>query len=159
MMRKRVPDRLESARVREGHYASNASYGLMGAFLLFGPCGTRLKILSSGPDDNTGWEHVSVSTEHRPPNWQEMCFVKDVFWEDEECVMQLHPPRSQYVNCHEYCLHLWRPIDGKIPMPGSILVGPKGEANARPVRHEEHAREGVRGCEHDATDDEGAGTG
>jgi len=46
-----------------------------------------------------------------------------LFWHDEECVMQLHPPKTSYVNNHPFCLHLWRPLVDKIPMPPSILIG------------------------------------
>ena len=28
-----------------------------------------------------GWEHVSVSLARRCPTWEEMCMVKDIFWE------------------------------------------------------------------------------
>lgn len=55
------------------------------------------------------WEHVSVSLHTRCPNWREMCFVKDLFWDEEEEVIQLHPKKSQYVNVHEFCLHMWKP--------------------------------------------------
>lgn len=74
------------------------------------------------------WQHVSVSIEgdKRPPRWSVMCIVKDLFWEPEDCVVQFHPPRSEYVNFHEGCLHLWRPLVEKMPMPLSIMVGPKG---------------------------------
>ena len=54
-----------------------------------------------------------------------MCKIKELFFEDEEVVMQLHPKKSEYVNNHEHCLHLWRPIDSEIPIPNSILVGVK----------------------------------
>ncbi len=124
-MRSVFPDKLEEGRVRRGYYATTAASGPYGAFFVHGPCGAELKIIASGADE-TGWEHVSISTERRPPNWQEMCFVKDLFWEEEECVMQLHPPRSEYVNNHPYCLHLWRPVAAVIPMPPSIMVGIKG---------------------------------
>lgn len=30
---------------------------------------------------------------------------------------QLHPAKSEYVNIHPYCLHLWRPLEREIPMP------------------------------------------
>lgn len=46
-----------------------------------------------------------------------MCFIKDLFWGEEEVVMQLHPAKSQYVNQHDYCLHLWRPKTIAIPLP------------------------------------------
>ena len=34
------------------------------------------------------------------PTWEEMCFIKNIFWEEEESAMQLHPPKSDYVNNH-----------------------------------------------------------
>lgn len=88
-----------------------------------------------------GWEHVSISLrkdviigrkakreEHveRTPTWAEMCFIKDQFWDVEDAVMQIHPPRSEWVSQHPYCLHLWRPIDKEFPRPDSIHVGVKG---------------------------------
>ena len=124
-MRNLVPDKLEAGRVHEGRYGSDASYGMAGAFFVTGPNGMSLKIMSSGVDNEFGWEHVSVSCEHRAPNWPEMCFIKSLFWDDEECVVQFHPPRSDYVNHHPHCLHLWRPINATLPRPPSILVGPK----------------------------------
>ena len=78
-----VPDKLERGRFREGAYGSDESYGFYDAFEIQGPCGERLRIISSAWDE-TGWEHVSVSTRRRPPNWQEMCFVKDLFWDEED---------------------------------------------------------------------------
>ena len=66
-----------------------------------------------GTDEN-GWEHVSVSP-HRVeivPSWDDMCKVKEIFWDDEEAVLQIHPPKSKYVNIKENCMHLWRPKGG-----------------------------------------------
>ena len=74
-----------------------------------------------------GWEHVSVSLQginnNRCPTWDEMCFVKDLFFSEDDCVVQYHPPKSHYVNNHKYCLHLWRPLVQDMPVPPSILVG------------------------------------
>ena len=72
-----------------------------------------------------GWEHVSVSTETRTPSWEEMEYVKRAFWEPYETVMQLHVPEAEHVNCHPFCLHLWRPLwtEGKIPRPPNFMVG------------------------------------
>lgn len=77
--------------------------------------------------DGMGWEHISVSIKNvdRCPKWSEMCEIKSMFFEDDEVVMQLHPKRSEYVNNHNYCLHLWKPINQEIPTPPSILVGIK----------------------------------
>ncbi|WP_156795694.1 DUF7694 domain-containing protein [Bradyrhizobium icense] len=99
-------------------------HGADGRFIVQGPCGCALQVTSA---TEAGWEHVSVNTDQsRSPNWQEMCFVKDLFWDEEECVMQLHPPLSQYVKTHPYCLHLWKPLHEEIPVPPTILVGVPG---------------------------------
>ncbi|MDR1409749.1 MAG: hypothetical protein LBJ12_05730 [Oscillospiraceae bacterium] len=72
-----------------------------------------------------GWEHVSFSHAKRCPTWDEMCEIKDIFWCDEECVVQFHPPKSEYVNNFPYCLHLWKKIGGRFETPPSIFVGLK----------------------------------
>jgi hypothetical protein len=69
------------------------------------------------------WEHVSVSLPNRCPTWKEMDWVKDVFWRDDEVVMQLHVAKSDHINRHPYCLHLWRPITAAIPLPPKGAVG------------------------------------
>lgn len=71
-----------------------------------------------------GWDHVSVhlKNKNRVPTWEEMCRLKDIFFEEDETVVQFHPPKSQYVNIHEYVLHLWRPQDGSIKTPPKIFV-------------------------------------
>jgi hypothetical protein len=121
-MRNVLPEKLEAGRVRGGPYGSDRSLGPYGCFNIQGPCGSALHIMATAGFD-TGWEHVSVSTPRRPPNWQEMCFVKDLFWADDECVMQLHPPKADYVNNHPHCLHLWKPTRTTIPTPPAVLVG------------------------------------
>ena len=77
--------------------------------------------------DGEGWEHVSVHMssmgKDRTPTWSEMCRIKDLFWDDTDCVIQYHPPKSEYVNNHPHCLHLWKPTNFNIPTPDSILVG------------------------------------
>lgn len=64
-----------------------------------------------------GWDHVSVSLEKRCPTWGEMCYVKELFFSEEELVVQYHPAKSNYVNVHPYCLHLWRPQNEQLPQP------------------------------------------
>lgn len=126
-MRKLVHPKLTAGRIRDGAYASDDSWDLCGAFFVQGPCGAELKILSSNADfpEAHGWEHVSVSCKNRCPNWPEMSFVKDLFWRGDETVVQFHPPESEYVNNHPYCLHLWRDTNSEHKLPPSILVGVK----------------------------------
>lgn len=85
------------------------------------------------------WEHVSVSAPHFCPNWFEMCWVKEQFWEDEETVVQYHISTSDHINIAKTCLHLWRLKPDtihisdvtnanlrlkEIPRPPAIAVGP-----------------------------------
>lgn len=69
------------------------------------------------------FEHVSVSLAHRCPTWEEMCKVKDLFWDSEDVVVQFHPAKSEYVNLSKTCLHLWRWTKGTFPQPNKIEVG------------------------------------
>ena len=124
-MKRSLSEKMENGRIRSGRYGSDASYGPAGAFMVVAPTSALLKIVSSGHDTEYGWEHVSVSIEHRTPNWQEMCWIKDQFWNEDECVVQYHPPKRDYINCHPNCLHLFRPINVALPMPPPELVGPK----------------------------------
>jgi hypothetical protein len=87
--------------------------------------GVELRVIAS---DGGGWDHVSVSLPDRCPTWNEMRFIKDIFWGPEEAVMQLHPPQSEYVNCHPFCLHMWKPQNADIPAPPTWMVGIKTEA-------------------------------
>lgn len=111
----------EKFRVRTGAAATDESYGNNGMFFVPSrPGQTPLKVICS---DGEGWEHVSVSLPNRCPTWEEMDRVKRLFWDDSDAVMQLHPPRKDWISNHQYCLHMWRPLDAAIPLPPSILVG------------------------------------
>lgn len=113
--------RAEPYRIRVGMMATATGHN--GAFRIkrIGAGGYLQVIASNGE----GWEHVSVSMSDELPSWSDMCHIKDLFWNEGDAVMQLHPPKSEYVNNHPYCLHLWRPTEGEIPLPPSILVGYK----------------------------------
>ena len=112
----------ESMRVR----GSALHDGNNGWFALPSTASTRpLTVIAS---DGMGWEHVSAKAHQganktRIPTWGEMCYVVFLFWDAEDVVMQLHPPRSQWVNCHPSVLHLWRPTHVPIPLPDPVLVG------------------------------------
>lgn len=122
-MREKPNELLEKSRVTWGRLASDSSYGNNGAFIIDGndsPYGTKLNIVAS---DGGGWEHVSVDAGKRCPTWDEMCFVKDLFWRRDETVIQYHPAEDDYVNMHATTLHLWKPVGKDIPLPPPILVG------------------------------------
>lgn len=93
-----------------------------GAFIVPSCVDHKSLIVVASADE--GWEHVSVSRVNRTPTWGEMDQIKQLFWDDEDAVMQLHPPRSTWVDHHPHCLHLWRPMAAAIPLPPPIFVGP-----------------------------------
>ena len=114
-------------RVRTGEFRTDDDCNF-GAFFIPVSLGKApLKIIATDGMDaeqfGPPWEHVSVSLPNRCPTWEEMAFVKSQFWDDTDCVIQYHPPRSEYVNNHRFCLHLWRPVGVSLPMPPSLLVG------------------------------------
>lgn len=133
-MRPAVPDVLEKGRVREtGVFFGYFPGEFAGRFVVRCPVtGSHLTLVASDGKDwseaglpGVPWEHVSVSTPNRCPTWEEMAWVKSLCWGDEECVVEFHPPKSDHVNCHPYCLHLWRPVGVEVPRPPSLCVGPR----------------------------------
>lgn len=84
-----------------------------------------LRVMSSGTghwNEVSGWEHVSVSLANRTPTWEEMCYVKSMFWREDETVVQFHPKKSKYKNQMPYCLHLWKKINEEHELPPDVCV-------------------------------------
>jgi hypothetical protein len=130
-MKKSVPPELEQYRITHGYgvYNTQASDGFNGAF--------RIKLSKNRIgciicSDGDGWDHVSVHVEHirrsenrivgANPTWEEMCLIKDMFFDPTDWVMQLHPPPSKNINIHDHTLHLWRPHKKEIPLPPTYMV-------------------------------------
>ena len=77
-------------------------------------------IVSTG----AGWEHASISPLRKiTPSWDDMCLLKDIIWNDDEEVIQIHPAKDKYINNLSNCLHLWRCTYKEMVMPPSCLVG------------------------------------
>ena len=128
----------EKYRVKDGAFVSTSDIGCNGMFQIpFNKISDQKKskkrfivftFIYSDPPLKEGdevWEHVSVSLPFRTPNWDVMCKIKDMFWDADDTVMQLHVPPEDHINNHPYCLHLWRPKNQSIPRPPSIMVGIK----------------------------------
>ena len=128
---------LEKYRVKTGYLASTEADGNNGAFIIPSKNDPNQKMVIivsdasdwhfSYADEETKWEHVSASLPNRCPYWQEMCMIKDMFWDKDETVIQFHPAEKDYVNCYPHCLHLWKPIGIELPKPPMSTVGPKDE--------------------------------
>lgn len=120
---------IEHYRVLTGDYGSDPEDG-HGMFIIPTGGGIYARCICSY---ELGWEHVSISllkkrrnqfsSLTRCPHWAEMCTIKDHFWHPQEPVYQIHPPRSEYINNVNNCLHLWRPTSGPMPLPDKLLVG------------------------------------
>lgn len=118
---KKAPNKdIEKYRQTTGIMASNSSYGNNGAFNI--PYPEIKKVLMQDTlfvvaSDQGEWDHISVSTLGRCPTWNEMNHVKNLFWGQEETVIQYHPPASKYINYHPSVLHMWKPQEIDIPLP------------------------------------------
>lgn len=73
-----------------------------------------------------GW-HLSISRENRLPTWEE---VRDARYElipDGATMALLLPPRSEYVNVHEFCLQMYEIPGEYIERHQDRLVGEEPE--------------------------------
>lgn len=118
-------EHLENYRKLDGPMGSRAGDHFGAFYLRRG--GLTLIVIAGDGDELTPWEHVSArvvecSGKQRTPTWAEMSWIKEQFWEDEECVVQYHPPRSAWVNNHPFVLHLWKPLGIELPRPPIIAV-------------------------------------
>lgn len=113
---------------------STKDNGNNGAFIIHQSNGRDLWIIASDATlwEEAGftgikWEHVSVHAydgkRTLTPRWEEMCKIKDIFWDEEDVVIQFHPRKSEYINNHPNTLHLWRPIGIDLPTPPKGTVG------------------------------------
>ena len=82
----------------------------------------RGQVLNVIYSNGGGWDHVSVSLPNRCPTWDEMCVIKDIFFREDECCVEYHPAKEEYVNIHKYCLHIWKPQNAEIPIPPKSYV-------------------------------------
>ncbi len=112
-------------RSKAGLLSSSVLNGNNGIFVI-PRNGVRLLCVVS---DQLGWDHISVTVKtkkmtqiKRCPTWDELSFLKDLFFEPEEVVVQLHVPDADHISVHDYCLHLWRKQGQEHPLPPSLMV-------------------------------------
>lgn len=72
--------------------------------------------------DEKNWVHLSVSRKNRLPDWAEFTQVKEIFLGKEALAIQVLAPRSEWVNHHPYCLHLYQCLDER-PIPDFRKLG------------------------------------
>ena len=47
---------------------------------------------------DSDFEHVMLNPQNRLPTYEEMVSLKEIFWEQGEVTMQVHPAKSEYIN-------------------------------------------------------------
>ena len=65
-----------------------------------------VRILVSGPKEREqiGW-HISISCPDRNPTWEEQKKARYEFCPDDVYMVQILPPKREYVNKHQFCFH------------------------------------------------------
>ena len=77
----------------------------------------QLQVIETrGTHDGHEWLHVSMSREGRIPSYEDMTQVKRIFVGDDRMAVQIFPAKERHINIHNYCLHLWCPLDYE-PLP------------------------------------------
>jgi hypothetical protein len=73
-----------------------------GLIYQFGEC----RVILSGPKEreSIGW-HFSISCTDRNPTWEEQKRARYELCPDEIYMVQIMPPKAQYVALHEFCFH------------------------------------------------------
>ncbi len=68
-----------------------------------------------------GWDHVSIHAQategNFTPFWEDMAYIKALFFKPSETAVQYHPASEHYINVHEHTLHLWRNQGAEILLP------------------------------------------
>ena len=87
----------------------------------FGPSGriyqdkrTGLKIIettSPHPQSDQEWHHLSMSYPDKLPTYDEMKLVKAIFVGNGHHSLQIFPPEKKNISIHDFCLHLWTPLE------------------------------------------------
>lgn len=121
----KVPERY---RVLNGEMGSTADFGANGLFIIPHQMIDKYEYVCICGDGN-GWDHVSVSIRstvrkvERCPTREEMCFIKSLFWDDDEIVIEYHPAKSDCISNHPFVLHPWKPQGIELPTPDPLMVG------------------------------------
>lgn len=108
------------------HLCVQGEYGLIGGYHGFVDWPDFNGTVVWGYNEGGVMEHVSVAprSKTKTPSWEIMCRLKDMFWNKDEMVIQIHPAEKDYFHGFkgmENILHLWRPSDGNF----SVLNNPE----------------------------------
>lgn len=74
----------------------------------------NLQIIASTnlEQDGREWLHLSISHPDRLPTYKDMTYMKRHWAGDDKKCIQVFPARTEHVNFHPNCLHLFCCLDG-----------------------------------------------
>ena len=84
--------------------------------------GLKVAISCCVEQDGRNWIHLSVSRRKTLPSWAELKQVKDLFLGINALAIQVLPPKAEFVNDYEHCLHLYQCLDER-PIPDFRKLG------------------------------------
>lgn len=119
-MKRELPVNLRRYRVDLPGFERVPDEDIQGAFLI--PyADAQLQVMCGCGED---WDHVSVSVKGRCPTWDEMHWIRGLFFEPGETVIQIDPPKDHYINYHKHTLHMWRHWRQEILLPPAKFIAP-----------------------------------
>ena len=92
-------------------YTDEGSF--MGIARVYRNKGQGLLVLVSVATKNDGHKvlHVSLSRRSRIPSWEDVKRVKNAFIGEDKEAYHVIPSMDDYINMHQFCLHLWHELD------------------------------------------------
>lgn len=88
----------------------------------------KLRVLASVDEiDGERWLHVSLSHPRRLPTYDELCYLKRHWFGADATAVEIHAPKDEHVNHHEFCRHLWATLDRKLLPDMRRAVSDDGE--------------------------------
>lgn len=82
--------------------------------------GTQISIILSRTDDY-GW-HMSIAHPKRYPTWDEIAKARYELIPDDCTMALMLPPRSQYVNIHNWCMQVHQVFDKAAPQEAFVMM-------------------------------------
>ena len=72
-------------------------------------CNDGLAVIASyDPTPHGTLLHLSASYAKRLPRWKDLTLLRDAFFPANVDVIQVLPRQGEYVNAHQFCLHLFQ---------------------------------------------------
>jgi len=97
----------------------------------FGPAGFALSLDDGGSvivtqgtwEDGNEWIHASMAWRDHMPTYDDVATLHESVFGRRRTSYQVFAAQSRHINIHEYALHLWGRVDGRMVLPDFGFVG------------------------------------